>query len=97
MGSAEEIVKWLMGIFAAIVIGGLWRMVNAIAELRKSMSGNTKELHAKIDANAKEVRDGYVRSSEMAEVKVIMRETNEKLDALIRELIKHRLHPDTKG
>jgi hypothetical protein len=88
--TVEDIVKWLLGIFATFVVGGFWMLVGSVRELRKANSVNTEKLHRKIDDNAKEFRDGYVRSGELAEVKMMLRSMNDKFDTLTRELIKHR-------
>jgi len=106
--SAEDIVKWLLGLFAALVTGGLWLLVNAVRETRRTNSTNTKELYGEIAGVAREMRERYVRNSEfigaIADVKTMIRDqtdaqraTNDKLDALVRELIEQRLDNPGRG
>jgi hypothetical protein len=102
----EDIVKWLLGLFAALVSGGLWLLVNAVRETRVRISGNSKDLYKKIDVVAREMRTDYVRLAEFKQAvadlkenlkdndrqtREAIRENTGKVDALVTELIKHRL------
>jgi hypothetical protein len=102
----EDIVKWLLGLFAALVSGGLWLLVNAVRETRVRISSNSKDLHKKIDAVGREMRTDYVRLAEFKQAvadlkenlkdndrqtREAIRENTGKVDALVTELIKHRL------